>query len=179
VVQKPLLKHLKRFRDRHGKLRTYVRLPGRKLIPLPGLPGSAEFMAAYQAALTNDPQQKPKPGRALPGTVAAAVTGYFGSVAFANLSDGTRQGRRQILERFREQHGAKRIATLQRRHVEQLVADKASKPGAALNFLIAIRALMRYAIVVGLRRDDPTIGITRPKSRSRGIYAWSEDECGW
>jgi len=41
------LKHVNKFFDRHGKLRHYFRRRGmRKGIPLPGLPGSEEFMAA-------------------------------------------------------------------------------------------------------------------------------------
>ena len=39
------------FRDRHKRMRHYFRPPGRKPVPLPGLPGSDEFMEAYQTAL--------------------------------------------------------------------------------------------------------------------------------
>jgi hypothetical protein len=45
------LRYVDRFVDRHGHPRHYFRRPGCKRIRLPGLPGSAEFMAAYQAAL--------------------------------------------------------------------------------------------------------------------------------
>ena len=45
------LKHVNAFRDRHGQVRHYFRRPGCKSVPLPGLPGSAEFMQAYRAAL--------------------------------------------------------------------------------------------------------------------------------
>jgi hypothetical protein len=43
------LKYVHAFKDRHGKPRHYFRRPGQKRVPLPGLPGSAEFIAAYQA----------------------------------------------------------------------------------------------------------------------------------
>ena len=43
------MKHIKQYRDRHGKRRYYLRQPGRPSVPLPGLPGSPEFMAAYAA----------------------------------------------------------------------------------------------------------------------------------
>jgi hypothetical protein len=45
------LEFVHEYRDRHGKLRRYFRRKGAKRIPLPGLPGSEEFMTAYQAAL--------------------------------------------------------------------------------------------------------------------------------
>ena len=45
------LKHVHTFRDRHGKLRAYARVPGQEAVPLPGIPGSAEYMSAYQDAI--------------------------------------------------------------------------------------------------------------------------------
>jgi hypothetical protein len=53
------LKYIHRFRDRHGKTRHYFRRPGFKGTALPGLPGSAEFMEAYQAALAEEASRRP------------------------------------------------------------------------------------------------------------------------
>ena len=39
------------FRDRHGHARFYFRRRGYKPVPLPGLPWSPTFMAAYEAAM--------------------------------------------------------------------------------------------------------------------------------
>ena len=39
------LKHVNSFSDRYGKVRHYFRKRGCKDVTLPGLPGSAEFMA--------------------------------------------------------------------------------------------------------------------------------------
>jgi hypothetical protein len=50
-VTKLPLRYVNEYRDVRGKLRRYFRRPGHKRIPLPGLPGSDEFMAAYQAAV--------------------------------------------------------------------------------------------------------------------------------
>jgi hypothetical protein len=55
------------FADRHGHARYYFRKPGFKRAALPGLPGSAEFMEAYQAALGG------VPARFVGGTVNALV----------------------------------------------------------------------------------------------------------
>ena len=44
-------KHVHEFTDRLGKARYYLRVPGRKAVPLPGLRLSREFMEAYQRAL--------------------------------------------------------------------------------------------------------------------------------
>ena len=45
------LKYVDEYVDRNGKLRRYFRKGGKRLGQLPGLPGSAEFMAAYQGFL--------------------------------------------------------------------------------------------------------------------------------
>ena len=70
------------FTDRHGKARFYFRRPGFRRAALPGLPYSSEFMAAYDAAL-HGARVELGASRSKPGTVAAAVAGYFGSMAFA------------------------------------------------------------------------------------------------
>jgi integrase len=162
------------FIDRHGKPRWYFRRAGFKQVRLPGLPWSPEFMSAYEAVLSETPRPEIGARRTKPGTVASAVAGYFGSATFANLAESTRRTRRQILERFRAEHGDKAIATLGKTHVERMVNAKAATPGAALNFLGALRALMRHAITVGLRADDPTVGIRGPKFKSAGFYTWTE-----
>jgi integrase len=176
-VMRRLPKFVHGFIDRHGKPRFYFRRAGHKKFPLPGLPWSPEFMAAYQEAIEGAPRVQIGANRSRTGTVAAAVAGYFGSASFAmGLADSTRRTRRRILERFREQHGDKGIATLGKVHVERMVNAKAGTPGEALNFLVAIRALMRHAITAGLRADDPTIGVRAPKYRSAGFYTWTEED---
>jgi hypothetical protein len=56
-MSKIKLDFVQSFVDRHGKPRWYFRRRGCKRVPLPGLPGSAEFMQAYEAALAGIPQQ--------------------------------------------------------------------------------------------------------------------------
>src|SRR5215467_13000262 len=102
------LQYIHEFRDRHGKIRRYVRLPGRKQIPLRGAPGSEEFMSIYQAALAGEtPRVELGASRTRPGTVNAAVISYFNSSSFQSLASNTRRNRRNILERFRQEHGDK------------------------------------------------------------------------
>jgi integrase len=172
------LKHVNAIRDRYGNIRFYFRRRGFKSVRLPGLPGSADFMEAYAAAMATENASKIEIGatRTKPGSVAAAIAGYFASAHFAGLAEGTRRERRHILEAFRAQHGDKSIASLQRVHVERMVGAKAATPGAALNFLATLRGLMRFAATVGLRADDPTLGVRPPPRRSAGIYPWTEDD---
>jgi site-specific recombinase XerD len=83
--------------------------------------------------------------------------------------------RRAILERFRAEHGDKRIAKLERRHVEDILGRL--KPFAAKNWLKTLRGLLKYAVVARHRGNDPTEGIQTAKPRkSDGFLTWSEDQ---
>lgn len=49
-------------------------------------------------------------------------------------------------------------------------------PHAANNLLKCIRLLMRYAVELEWRDDDPTMGVRNIKTASLGFHTWSEDE---
>jgi integrase len=170
------LTHIHEFIDRHGKVRRYVRLPGRKRVPLPGAPGTAAFMEAYQAALAETSPKRIGATCAQPGTINAAVVSYFVSSAFAALAPETRRVRRNILERFRTEHGDKRTALLQRAHIDRMVADRAGTPAAARNFLSAVRAVMAHCVDQGWRADNPTHGVKRPTIKTDGFRTWTETD---
>lgn len=165
------------YQDRHGKVRRYVRRSGLKRVPLKGLPGSAEFMETYQAALDGREAQRREisADRTKPGTVNAIVVGYYSCVAFRQLAGSTRQMRRAILERFREEHGDKRFALMGRENVQAILNQK--KPCAARNWLKTLRGLVEFAIAENFRADDPTRDVRLPKPKNTGgFHPWSEDE---
>jgi hypothetical protein len=63
------LKYVNEYMDRHGKVRRYFRRPGCRAVPLPGLPGSIQFMAAYQAALAIVSAPPPSPKHVIAGSL--------------------------------------------------------------------------------------------------------------
>ena len=155
-------------------VRYYFRKRGHKNVRLPGSPGSESFMTAYAAAIGKAEPIEIGTKRIKAGTVAVAVGTYLSSTAFSNLAPETQRTRRNILERFREEHGDKRVALLAREHVQCMVAAKAATPSAARNFLNTLRAMMQFAIETGIRPDDPTLGVKRVKIRTEGFRTWSE-----
>jgi integrase len=174
-VTKIRLDFIHEFVDRHGKVRRYVRRPGFKRVPLPGAPGSEEFMAAYQAALAgHEIRQQIGARRSAAGTVGAAVAAYYLDNSFLSLAPGTRKMRRAILERFRAEHGDKRISLLEQRHIAKLLGSK--KPFAARNWLKTIRGLMKFTIAAEMRKNDPSEGIKAAKARAGRIHTWTEHE---
>src|SRR5262245_25294657 len=121
------LKHVNSFtnRDRKdGKLRYYFRRRGCKAIPLPGLPGSEEFMTAYALALGGLPQTVDVgESRTLPGTINALVVAYYKSEEWQKLANDTQKTRRRVIEQFRLKHGNNRVALLRREHVVKMLAE--------------------------------------------------------
>src|SRR5262249_4761083 len=84
------------FVDRHGKSRYYFRRAGYKQVPLPGLPWSPGFMAAYESAMGGDTAARVEigAGRTRPGTINALVVGYYKSDDWRGLSIETQKTRR-------------------------------------------------------------------------------------
>lgn len=170
------LAYIHKFRDRHGKARHYFRRPGFKTVALPGLPGSEEFMAAYQAALAGQVPLEIGAGRTRPGTVNAAIVGYVQSVAFLSLSLTTRKNYRGVLNRFRASYGDRRIAMLEQRHLNGILADKIETPEAANLLVKVLRGLMAWCRAEGWRKDDPTSGLKTIPTRSDGFLAWEAEQ---
>jgi integrase len=170
------LRYIQAFVDREtGIVWRYFRRAGHPRVRLPGLPGSAEFMTAYQEALAHSaPLSIGAAKRSKPGSLSAAIVAYYGSQSFRALTGGTPAMRRAILERFRAEHGDKPIALLPKKFVVAMLDHM--EPHGARNWLKAIRHLMRYCVEHELVREDPTLGIKLKMVKSDGHHTWSEEE---
>jgi integrase len=161
--------------DRDARVHHYFRRAGYARVRLPGLPGSAEFMAAYQAALDAAMTDIGASKRSKPGAVSAAIASYYASHAFTkHLAPSSQAVRKHVLEAFRREHGDKQIAAMQRKHIEALLDGMS--PTAARNWFKAIRALTEHCADVGMLRENPTLGIKPHKIKSDGFHTWTEDE---
>jgi len=169
------LKFVKAYVDRHGKARHYLRKPGCKSVPLPGLPGSDEFVAAYGAALADTPRVEIAARQTRAGSINAMVVGYLGSTAFHNLALASQQTYRRIFEPMRRDYGDMSVATLARKHVVKMLNAKAETRAAARDFLRCLRLIVRYAIDIGIREDDPTADVRVKMPKSDGYETWTEE----
>jgi integrase len=161
-----------------AKARYYFRRPGFQQVPLPGLPGSAEFMEAYQTALAGQTLPRPMIGasRTKAGSIGALIVAYYCSTLFLELAPATQQTYRLILEKFRNEHGDKPVALLTREHIKAMLAQKVATRAAANHWLRLVKALMAFAVEEKWRKDDPTTGIKRIKNKSDGFHTWTEGE---
>jgi integrase len=165
------------FIDRHGRPRFYFRRRGFKKTPLPGLPWSPEFMAAYEAALAGQDKIEIGAGRTKPGTMRALAVSYYNSATFrADLKPNSQATYRSLIDPFCREHGDKNVAGLRREHVIKLMAARAERPGSANTLRRALRALMKHAIDIGLRTDDPTRDVKRLRVKSDGHHSWTDAE---
>jgi len=168
------LRYIHKFRDRHGQMRYYFRRNGIHT-PLPGLPGSDEFMAAYAAALNDQPaptvQKRPE---AKPGTFAALASRYYGSPHYLSLSETSRKNYRRVIDGFVADHGTRLVNQMRREHVDTIIGRMSDRPGAGIILLKRLRTLVRYAMELGWISKDPTAGARSYKSTE--IHTWSEDQ---
>lgn len=74
-------------RDRHGVVRVYLRVPGRRKLSLPGSPWSAEFMTAYAAGIDAPRSARVEPIEA--NTWAWLCRRYFASAELKLLAPRT------------------------------------------------------------------------------------------
>jgi integrase len=168
------LQFVHEYQDRHGHVRRYFRQRGKPLIPLPGSPGSPEFMTAYNAACAAMTVREIGSAKSAPGAVSAAIAAYYRDSRFTVLAAGTQKMRRRILENFRAEHGDKRLAGLQKQHVASILG--AMRPFAATNWLTALRGLMQFAVATGLISSDPTANFEPAKAKAGRIHTWTESE---
>jgi len=178
------LKGIDRFRDRHGKLRHYFRAGrGKKRVPLPGAPGSPEFMAAYESLVGGRSLERiePKSGiarldRAAPGTFDRLVFEYFNSPDFLRLVATTQRAYRSVIERMvlEERIGHRLVSEMTREHVKRMISKRSASPGAANDLLKKLRLLLNFAIDSGWRNDNPA---TRIKKFAEGeFHTWTDAE---
>jgi integrase len=167
---------LYRDKDRQGAERWRLRAPGRPTVTIKGAFGSPEFAANYRAALEGRPPVLPIGIGAKHGTFEALCRSYLRSADFVQLASETQRTRRAMVERFCSKFGKLPVAGLQARHVMAIMDDHAGKPGVARNLLSTLWVLVGRAITDGLRKDDPTVGIKRPKLRREGWHSWEDHE---
>ncbi len=158
------------YKDRHGKPHCYFRRRGCPSVTLP-LPWASNFRMAYEEALNGTALAKRQIGKDKvgPGTIADLIARYYQSKEWLALRDTSRATYRSMLERFRAENGHRRVASLDREKVKEMLANRASTPSAANNWLDRLRLLMRLAIDLKMRTDDPTYGIKPYKIESRRL----------
>lgn len=115
------LKYVSEDIDRHGNVRCYVRVPGRRKVRIHAMPGTKEFMAEYQlaiAAAVGTPLRQMD--EAKKGSFRFLCIRYYASTPYKALDGSTRNWQRRALDEIAQEHGAKPVAVMQARHVRRI-----------------------------------------------------------
>lgn len=187
------LKYVTTDRDRHGNARHYFRKRGMaRKVRLPGLPGSDEFMAAYQAALAGAPM----PATATTAARLPLIKGtdsfewlcerYKRSPEFTNkLIEITQTRRAQMLTSIcAEPLSSTRPVPIGRLPYDQITTKairalrdrRAEQPNGANNMLKALKVLMKWAVEVGYLDQNPAKDVPPIEVHSEGYHTWTVDE---
>jgi integrase len=169
-------RYVQSWTDPEGRTYFYLRKRGLKRIRLPGLPWSPDFMAAYEAALNKVPLQVAEK-RTRPGSFSALCVSYYNSTSFKGLVPSTQHTYRLILEKFRAEAAHESVSELTRRDVQRLVDNRSAPfPCSGRMFLKVLRSMMRHAITVEMRDDNPCDGVLAPKAPNKGFHSWTDAE---
>ena len=167
--------YLKVYTDRHGKDRIYFRRKGFEELALDGPLYSDAFWQSYEKAMSR-PKREVGASRTKPGSMNDVIVAYYRSPDWKVLKPSTQKTYRGIIERFRKDHGEKAASRLQPRHIRQMMREKSDTPSAANNFLRILHLLMRQAVEMELREDDPTQFIRKIKIKTSGFKSWQESD---
>ena len=174
-MPRPRPPHLHRETTRHGKAVWYVRIGKGQRIRIPGEYGSAEFMAAYDEAISGRPGPVRSTGPA-EGSFAWALGLYRRSQAWAVLSIATRRQREAIFRQIEKTHGASRFLAWKRGDIVARRDRRSDHPNAARHFVQALRGLFEWALEARLGRVDPAAGVKLARPKTEGFAVWTDDD---
>jgi integrase/recombinase XerD len=161
--------------DRHGNVRVYVRVPGRRKVRIRALFGTDDFIHAYNAAVSEHVTAPPK---AKAGSFRHLCILYHGSSTFKRLDVATQSWRRRALDAIAEKHGHKPVAQMEARHIRMLRDERDDRPGAANKRLKALKALFAWACEErpDIARQNPTLTVHKIPYASSGHHSWTPQE---
>ena len=113
--------------------------------------------------------------RTVEGTVSHGLIGFYKSNFFSGLAQSSQKTRRAELERFRNDHGDKRVIMMHSTAIQNILNGKT--PAAQRNFRKALRGFVDYCLSIRLTKSDPLAGAKFSKLKTVGHHPWEIAEC--
>src|SRR6476620_3403670 len=162
------------FKDRHGVERVRFRRTGLPTVYPKGVPGGDDFWQEYLTWKASRPQPIGL-DRVAPGTFDDLISQFYRSTVWRNIpKESTKRTYKGELERFRAIYGKRAVRTMTAKNVDKLMGKMGDTPSAAANLLKRLRSIFDYAILLGMRKDNPAKAVTSPKTASTGFHEWTE-----
>jgi integrase len=139
------LKYVHSWHDKKtGRIRYTFRYKGRQW-PLPGLPGSKEFTAVYDALYQHHIAQREPTIAYAPATLGGVIERYLASGEYQSKARNTRRIYRRILDRLKEVAGRGILADLGEHHVRKIRQHFLPSTSQADMAVILLRILWVFA----------------------------------
>lgn len=167
-----------KYRDRHGRTRWRYRRKGFARDIGTDF-GSDEFKRRYAEAEAEAMGRRSEGvgrDRTVKGSLSDLIASYYRSPMWQGLGEVTQRTYRGPIEKLRQEHGHKRIAMLERRHVMNILSEKAHTPAAANNLRKRFAQLLDHAIDLDWIRSNPVRLVKPYKTESTGFHPWDEGE---
>jgi len=161
-----------------GNAYAFLRRPGHPRMRLPGIIGSAEFLAGYHAALRGEaPAPAANTTRQSQNTIAAAIARYIEEALPKRVKGATLGRQSSTLRKFAaiDGVGTSPLSVLDRKYIDRNIAE-AETVGIANTWLITVRPFCQWAVTQDLLKVDPTAGIVLKLPKSDGHATWSEEQ---
>jgi integrase len=131
-------------------------------------------MAAYQGFLAAGSKLPPEVRNGT-GSFGRLINEYYGSRPFLNLKPSSRQIYRYVLEPLAKAHGHRLVRDMRADKISKIIQDIGeTKPGMANLTKSVLQKMMKYAVKMKWRADNPVLGIEPFK---RGTHhTWTEGD---
>lgn len=175
-MPRPRKPFIHREKTRHGKFVWYFRRGKEKRFRLPGLFGSPEFNAAYDAAVSGKEPATPPP-QAPRTTLRWLVDQYYASGRFSAMRPNTQRNHRLMLESVCKTGGHMGFRALTPADVRSGLVRREGKPTMATAYVSVMRALFAYAKDSGWIKQNPVSDdIKAAPVKTDGYHAWTVEE---
>lgn len=181
------LRYVNGFVDARGKVRHVFRAPGQRKITIKGIPGSPDFMTAYNTLFNGG---VPAPTASILSTDQQAnslrkiADEYFNSPSFKFVTkkkknyprpESTIKLYKHSIAGILLEHGDKSITDLPRQAAVKIIEKIAERsPGLANTAAAVMSNIMNRAIDSGLRESNPFLKLGKYSTGT--FHTWTEDE---
>lgn len=174
AMPRPRKPYLQREVTRHGKVFWYFRRGKGKRTRLPGVFGSPEFNAAYDAALAG--QELPKRKKASHTSLRWLVDQYYVSGRYSLLKPFTQRNQKVLLEGVCKTGGDLDFRGIGADEIRKGVLRREGTPFQAIAYLRIMRRLFEFAFDSGWITINPTNDVKPKKPKTDGFHTWTIEE---
>lgn len=162
------------YTDNTGKRRWRYRARGRSF-ELGTDYGSPDFVRRYEAAIATLAGHKIGMDRTKPGSISDLLIRYY-PLALPRWAPATAKTNKAMLERFRDDHGHRPVASMKSHHMDLILAKMADRPAAAYNLRKRLIPVFRLAVKLGWLAVNPAELADQVPYQTTGHRTWTEDD---